>query len=540
MKRYISRYLLLGLLILLSSSSFSISEYLTQKLTEQAVTTPQLNYAVTLSIPAAYQLKRQQYQQGSVFWLQNSIKLAKYRATVALELADFYLKKSDINSSNTKAIINKVIINKAIFWYKHAILLGNDSAKVKLAQYYYDLDDFYRATEIIDLISKQNSESALLSSKIAIATGNIDKVIALLPLLAKSPQGKKLVKLISHFRVLETLRKNKNLNIVQNTLKRTASNNGTITPNKTISCKNSIQLFATTVENLLYSEKLINQYRHQPIEHSLNQTVCFAPVRYRSIEKLQCNNRLDKRISCDESQWLDNTAEIKAKYLAVLLPQGGANVHLGILYIDKHDTVAVFAHEISHLLGFVDEYPLPVNHQNCQQSQPQIFANNIAVLPKAYKGNRRAIRKKILSQLAWSKFIKDSTPILHLKSSANNLLINSQPLANTAQWQLGTPINYDQEIGLFFSESCDKTPLQAFKPLKRQTQLRYFEKPLPRLYPKILALQGNKYNMPSFHYNIAMALLAKNQNKKVQSLLRQAALFEKIPYKKEQILTANF
>jgi len=535
MNRYIRRYLLLGLLILLSSSSFYIRDYLTQQLKQQEVTAQQLNYATTLSIPLALQLKRQQYQQGSASWLQYSIKLAKYRATVALELANFYLKKhslaSSSNNSNTK---------KALFWYQHAISLGNESAKVKLARYYYDLDDFLKATEIINSISVQNKESSLLSAKVAIATGDINKVVALLPLLAKSPQGKKLVKLISHFSVINDVSKTVKESILPNGLLLNANNNDTVLPTSPIRCENSIQLFATTVENLLYGEKLINQFEQQPKEQSLKQTVCFTPVRYRSIKKLQCKNSLDKRISCDESQWLDSAVQIETKYLAVLLPKGGANVHLGILYIDKYDTVAVFAHEISHLLGFVDEYPLPVNHQNCQQSQPQIFANNIAVLPKAYKGNRRAIRKKILSQLAWSKFIKDSTPILHLKSSANNLLINSQPLANTAQWQLGTPINYDQEIGLFFSESCDKTPLQAFKPLKRQTQLRYFEKPLPRLYPKILALQGNKYNMPSFHYNIAMALLAKNQNKKVQSLLRQAASFEKITHKKEQILTANF
>ena len=146
----------------------------------------------------------------------------------------------------------------------------------------------------------------------------------------------------------------------------------------------------------------------------------------------------------------------------------------------------MFVHEISHLLGFVDEYPLPTNHQNCLQYQKEIFANNIAVLARVYQGSKTVIRQKVLSQLAWGAFIKNSTPILQRVKALSDV----DNLTKIEQWQLGTPTTYNQEVGLFLSESCDNTQLQAFKPLYKQTKLRYCEKTLPILYSQILTLQG--------------------------------------------------
>jgi len=533
MKSHIYRYLFLSLLVLLSSSSFSINDYLIQKLQQHDFTSQQLDYALTNSIPLAYQLKRKQFKQGTASWLHYSIKLAKYRSKVALELASFF--SSNLTNSLTQQEKNK----KIVFWINHAILLGSERAKVRLAEYYYRQNDIDQAKKTINRLTTLSIASAPITAKIAITAGSIEQLTALLPLLAQSSQGKKLLKKIEHFNVLSTNEVNNNsLSQQAATYKLTAN-----PQKKQFECANSIQFFATNINDLLYSETLIKQFKQQNTQTSLQQNICFAPVRYRSIKQLHCSTSnaktkslINQRIMCDERQWQKIALSIKTKYVAVLLPQGGANVHLGILYLDRYDNVDVFVHEISHLLGFVDEYPLPTNHQNCQQYQKEIFANNIAVLARVYQGSKAVIRQKVLSQLAWGAFIKNSTPILQRVKT----LSDGDNLTKIEQWQLGTPTTYNQEVGLFLSESCDNTQLQAFKPLYKQTKLRYFEKALPILYSQILTLQGNKYNMPSFHYNIALALQRKNKDILMPVWLKKAAEFEKDSNKKIKILTASF
>jgi hypothetical protein len=83
---------------------------------------------------------------------------------------------------------------------------------------------------------------------------------------------------------------------------------------------------------------------------------------------------------------------VTTRYIAIMLPKGGANVHFGMLYFDAKDSIDVIEHEISHLLGFVDEYPLGKGHSKCRTSQQQISAQNIAVLQNGYQGERSAIR----------------------------------------------------------------------------------------------------------------------------------------------------
>ena len=126
-------------------------------------------------------------------------------------------------------------------------------------------------------------------------------------------------------------------------------------------------------------------------------------VRYIPINELDCNNDPQKAITCNEVQWELRAKTINTRYVGLMLPEGGANVHLGMLYFDAQDSVDVFAHEISHLLGFVDEYALTPEHSICQQPQKEIFSQNISVLKNRYQGNRKEVRVKVLKQLAWAE-----------------------------------------------------------------------------------------------------------------------------------------
>jgi hypothetical protein len=223
-----------------------------------------------------------------------------------------------------------------------------------------------------------------------------------------------------------------------------------------------------------------------------------------------------------------------------MLETGGANVHMGIVYSDRNDNVAVFSHEISHLLGFVDEYPLKKTHDICRGIQTKNFSHNIAVLKKYYQGTRKSVRFSIIKNIPWAESIQTSTPILQEEVLGEN---------NEKYWRLGTPKEFKDKVGVHISESCQKTMedysfdsnlvgsgFSAFKPLSRRTQLRYFSSKFPKEYLTLLARKPKAYLMPSFHYNIALALFHHGQINEAKYWLKQAAKWEKIPLKKLTVL----
>ena len=139
-------------------------------------------------------------------------------------------------------------------------------------------------------------------------------------------------------------------------------------------------MFATTLKGLKKVDKLIAAFN----SHTLNPYFCFNTVRYIHESKLSCYHQKEHAIQCDESIWADVKQDEKTRYLGIMLPAGGANVNAGILYLDIEDNEQVFAHELSHLLGFVDEYALVKDHQQCRENQSAIFSHNISIFRKKY------------------------------------------------------------------------------------------------------------------------------------------------------------
>ena len=223
-----------------------------------------------------------------------------------------------------------------------------------------------------------------------------------------------------------------------------------------------------------------------------------------------------------------------------MLKEGGANVHLGILYFDTNDNSDVFSHEVSHLLGFVDEYPLTSDHDKCQGVQQETFSHNITVLNRYYYGELKEVRARVLENISWSQSIKASTPILQEMQSR---------AGGKKHWRLGTPSEYQNEVGVYLSESCqnsvalDNSTLtnaesgySSFKPLSRYTQLRYFENDFPEEYLTILESRPSDFLMPSFHYNIALSLYQQGQMSTVKYWIDNAVKWESETVKKIKIL----
>jgi len=464
--------LLVFLVIGLPTSSFFLADYLTKKINENKHSIAQLDFALELENLAALRFAWNRSSLHGEQWLMLSTKLAKTQGDVAYQLALFHQDKPA----------------QAIFWYKSAVRLKYQEASIALAQLYFQQDKLNEAAKILaalpeELSQKLNIEANLLKVNIAINRGDLAEVSLIISKHAQqlklTTKGLLLLTDIEKYQLL--LDKNKTF---ESSL-------------LTMSCDNSIQLFATNIKHLKHTESLIENFKEQV----LNQAVCFLPVRYMPINALDCSMEQDKAIRCNELNWQPWARKIDTRYVGLMLPKGGANVHLGILYFDAQDGVDVVAHEISHLLGFIDEYPLVADHIKCRSSQNKRFAQNISVLKKRYQGERGVIRTKVLKQIAWAKHIKKATPILQPVTSQSN----------EQYWQLGTPNKYKDEVGLFDAQTCDnsvhqkKSGFSAFKPLLQRTKLQYFALGFPELYSTLIKDNSMQYLMPSFHYNIALA-----------------------------------
>ena len=522
--------LAMSLMIFISSSSFFLPDYLTKKLSDNNFSSAQFYFALKSKNITALTIAEKNAVLGSAHWLTLNRALAKTQPESALKLAYWYQQSAKKVANNEK----RILITSAIMWFEQAIRLDSQTAIIALAELYYRHDNSIKAQATLDklpeiLANNNLAESALLLRfNMAIDLGDISLVKALLNsnVFTLAPKAKTdfLLADIDKYSVID----DKGV-FTNNTLENSSS------------CITSLQLFATNLKHLKHIERLIKRFK---AEQPLAQYICLPTPRYISLKRLDCIAKSQEAISCDEGIWQSIAKKVDSQHIGLMLKEGGANVHMGILYFDMKDNVEVFSHEVSHLLGFVDEYPLSKAHDKCRGSQTKIFSHNIAVLKKYYQGSRKSVRFDILKNIPWAASIKNSTPILQLAVIGED---------KEKHWRLGTPIEFQQQVGVHISETCQKAnkdndfksdlvklSFSAFKPLSRRTQLRYFASDFPQEYLTLLEAKPKAYLMPSFHYNIALALFQQGQTIEAKYWLKQAAKWEEVAAKKLTILKGEF
>ena len=469
---------IMSLVLVITTSSFFLPLFLTYVLNQNTQNETILSISKTLKLSAYFKHQRRNAPVGSFIWLKNTIPLVDESPKLTLELADFYLDEKQTD--------------KAIFWYKHAINNGLDYIRPTLATLYYQQQNYQQAKAVLMPVLNTNSvdyfeKSLVLLVDIALIEGDLAEVSRLTIKLKKYNLHHELIVELNNYQVFSLLRFEENA-----ISKKLASKVAGITKINH-QCLASVQFFATNLNDLRYITDLIKQIKVRP----MSGYTCFNPVRYIPLQTLECSHDNDEAITCNEAIWQFYKNQINTRYIGVMVPDGGAKVHNGILYLDNKDTVDVFAHELAHLLGFIDEYSLPLNHYRCSKRQDKAFAHNVAVLAKVYQGDQISIRNNVLKQLPWRSLIKDETPILTKQGNG---------------WILGTPMAFNNEVGVFKSETCQKVSadpdinIQAYKPLSKRTSLNYFELKFPLLYQQLLEKQTKRFLMPSFHVNIDKAL----------------------------------
>ncbi|MFT5755867.1 MAG: ribulose bisphosphate carboxylase small subunit [Alteromonadaceae bacterium] len=471
----------MSLAIILSSSSFFFTDHIDKLIKSKQATQEQINYAIKLGLPIALKYQLSATVVGSHQWLYYAAQLAETDNQVAFALVDFYHSHDDLDT--------------ALIWAKRAVKLNSEPAKIYLSKHYFSQGEYQLIIDTLSPIETRPEALALLI-EVAIIKGDYAFINSNIASLSGGVGGEKLLALMYKYQIVAPSFSDQ-IHHMESTALPT--------------CIANVQMFATTLKNLQKVDKLINEFK----DHPLNSYFCFNAVRYIPEHEVRCDYAKNTAIKCDESMWGNIKHSVKTRYLGLMLSAGGANVNAGIMYLDANDNVKVFAHELSHLLGFIDEYALAKNHQQCLKNQTELSSHNISVISTFYQGTKEQARTKLLKKLSWASVIKSTTPILTETKNgwlagtpddfeSNNLLDNDRYFNDELDKEI---------IGLYTSDTCNSHITTAFKPLKRFTQLTYFTSDFPQAYIRILNQDNKKYLMPSFHYNVAKSLLKNGQEK---------------------------
>ena len=476
--------------MLLSTSSFSLSKFLESKISAQNVSAIEINWGIKLQLNSAHQWRMQHNQYGSKQWLESARFLARESGAIAWQLANYY--KVDAKE-------HPLTYRNHHYWLQQAIALNNADALLFQASQFAGANDYEQASQLLQRVD--NDTGLIEKILFEVKFGDLDRAQQNLSTLAEltSTDAQAEYALISE-----------QLNRYQVITQRQSIS--MLSANERSNCRYTMQFFASNIEDLKQIEdKLTNISTNSFFQ----QQFCFAVPKYINPQVLDCEHKNNKRINCQQLAFSDMNIDDSVRYIGVVAPSGGAYVDLGMLFIDNNDDRQVIEHELLHLIGFIDEYPLPPLHSVCQSADNTALANNIVKLDTERlvgqngDGSRR-VRKAILDVLPWRDQIHDSTPLTQVIQG---------------QLVVGTPDDYRGQIGVFSAQTCNAQNINTFKPTLSATQMQYFEENLPKVYQQLVA--KNDYIMPSYHYNIAMKYKMLGMSKMAYVWKDKAVTFEK-------------
>ena len=443
-----------------------MKKYLIDEIDAGQANESQIDFAVDLEVPTAIKLKIISGKLSEQELIKRKKTLASRDSTEALWLGEYFKSKN-----NTA---------EAIAWLNESIRQGSSQAKLQLAQLYYEGRELTKAQLLLDELYAVD-EANRLNMEIAIEKGEKDKMLQLQKLTDFYVYDKTFFSQLETYEVL---------------LFGDQSHNARENYHQDSQCQNIIQPFASRLSDLIYFDQVIENVKTHPIASYF----CFLKPKYIPITKLSCEAKKGKPITCDELSWQTVKLNSEVKYISVMLPEGGANVHSGIMYLDSRDTEKVFAHELSHFLGLIDEYPLANNHRACLNPEVRVLANNIVLMQDSMplsEISEGELKDNLLSILPWANHIKPTTPLFQKVGS---------------NWKIGTPQQYAKEIGLFITNTCELENLNAFKPVSTPTIMENNDYELPDVYNLLISNSNNIFGMPSYHYNVAQAMAAAEVN----------------------------
>jgi phage terminase Nu1 subunit (DNA packaging protein) len=242
------------------------------------------------------------------------------------------------------------------------------------------------------------------------------------------------------------------------------------------SCQLTLQPVASQQAGVDTWQQLLQQWQK---DAQLSQLpICFLPLHTINSTSLQCSEDSNSLLQCRYQALEQLVANGDFSQLVVVAGRGKASYNNGILQLPDNAGLALFRHEFMHILGFIDEYQLPVAtaQQVCQSGK---FYPNIIVTESA----------------------------------------NADVAAYLQQWQLDA-----ESISLTAVDSCKHTHFQAYRVVAESNLMRSFELQMPPLYFKLAQhiLRQPQELMPVQYY---FAYLARQQEdwQRWQHYMRQAS-----------------
>ncbi|MFD2167139.1 tetratricopeptide repeat protein [Thalassotalea euphylliae] len=462
----------LSLLLVLATSSFSFERYI------NSVASPSDNlvwFALKHNAPSAHQFVVERFPIESNAWFNSAKFVAISDADIANQLAQIYEQKGDYQN--------------AVSYWQQSIMLGNDESVYELASFYYLQEKYDVAWQLLAKarLDNINENKQWLMARASLAVGSeLSSIVS---------QNDRYLNKFSLFGYAPEA----------------------IVPAKVMNrCEHSITLVAGNYEDLRHWQHIKAAYDNSP----LAEQVCVKAIQYIPLLDLVCEHDIEKAIQCSESFWKKWAHLITSKYIAVLRPKGGANVHFGILYLDRTDTAQVFQHEVAHLVGFADEYTLSATHNICNGGIDKIHINFSLLARKDINGNM--VTLKNAQKVPWFKAMRN------------------EGLAVRDSYPIGEALT-EQGLGFFISETCSANKENiALKPLRERGFMRNYNLPVPDQYLTLLDQSEETSLMPPFTYNIALALYQEGKVEQAKEWLVTSATFFQSPDIQTKTLRGGF
>ncbi len=200
--------------------------------------------------------------------------------------------------------------------------------------------------------------------------------------------------------------------------------------------------------------------------------LCFAKPVLVDTRALDCSEA--SRLQCNSEPLEPLALSINHRLWLLLAGEGSANYQHGLVSAPVKADWGLLSHELSHAIGFLDEYPLTaeVARTVCQ---PGTLSSNVLF---AKEDLQRFMEHFALSQ---------------------------------------------DEIALTEIDTCRQIGLAAWRPVAATTNLQHHEYPLPDLYLTVMEKQLRQMQLAPIHYLLAMKAKKRGAEKRFEQLMQQAA-----------------
>jgi hypothetical protein len=224
------------------------------------------------------------------------------------------------------------------------------------------------------------------------------------------------------------------------------------------SCKQTLLFVTPDIESLAQAEHFRSRFAQDSRLNDLS--ICIYDLTWFDPVDITCDKNWQQsgRVGCQLLSLAEKLKPLPFTHLVMFANQGKANVHNGIMFLDRQDTYDVFIHELAHFSGFIDEYPLS-----------------------------QGLAQRVCAGV--------DAPNMVFKQA-------EQTEPDQQYWQ---SIGVQKHTNLFTARTCDNHATQAFKASNQLTFMEYHDTGfIPALYLTAWQRQLQKApNQPSAHINFA-------------------------------------